>query len=172
MSKVVFDGENKTVQINTGETDINFEIDIYQEWKQWVVAGNTQYAPYIKKIGGNEIVDSTLYLPSAYLIYNGWKIIPQQANHILTITGNVFTQDGSTIYELPIGFQVVVNLKSDEGGLNIIEHNMLKEVWQLMGLDKDFPLSVSKTERRTAGIDQNIEETGNTTNNIVTVTRI
>ena len=35
--KVTFDGENKLIIINPGETDINVKRDIYSSWKEWIL---------------------------------------------------------------------------------------------------------------------------------------
>lgn len=161
MSKVTFDGNNRVIQVTSGVTDINFEIDVYQEWKQWVLNGNMSYHPFVRKIGGEKLIEGELYLPTAYIIYNGWKIRPQESDHILKIRSNVFTVDNSPIYTLPTGYQIVVDVETIEGGLNPYEHNMVKDLWRVMGLDKSSPMTVTKDKRTTTNIDQDFEEGSN-----------
>ena len=54
--KVTFDGPNKLILINSGETDINFQIDVYSNWKEWLIEpthNNAQFEQALAVVGGD-----------------------------------------------------------------------------------------------------------------------
>ena len=94
--KVTFDGVNRLIRINYGETDIDFKIDIYSDWKEWVeLRDNSKFLFAITAIGG-EAVGGGQFVGSTYFLENGWKIKPWEGDHSLTIVGNYYTRDLTT----------------------------------------------------------------------------
>lgn len=113
MAKVAFDGTNRLITINTGITEIDFTEDVYSEWKLWVlVSDNAKYTQAISVIGGDPIGGSR-YLGATFFLENNWKIRPYEGNHTLTITGNVYSRDGSSPLTATIGnYNVLVNMST------------------------------------------------------------
>jgi hypothetical protein len=96
MAKVTFDGSNRLIIINTNETEIDVSIDIYSDWKEWVILDdNSKYTVAISAIGGDPIGGGR-YLGTTYFLENNWKIRPYEGNHVLTVSGNLYTRDGSS----------------------------------------------------------------------------
>jgi hypothetical protein len=179
MAKVTFDGDNKIIQVNNGETELFFYVDVYIEWKNWLLSGNLNYEPAIEKVGGEILIPGQLTMPLAFILLNDWKIRPYEGQHILTIRSNVYSEDGTNPYILPAGHNVVVDIKEgtcdndpcdpcsgagtngsgsgltpgQEDTLNTISDRM-EEVWRLMGLDSTAPVNITKTSRTTTDIDQ------------------
>lgn len=92
-SKVTFDGENKLILIDYGETTIDVEIDVYSAWKEWV--RTSDYAKYpmaLSSIGG-EPLGGGQSVGSTFFLENGWRIRPWEGNHFLTINGNLYTRE-------------------------------------------------------------------------------
>jgi hypothetical protein len=179
MAKVTFDGDNKIIQVNNGETELFFNIDVYVEWKNWLLAGNLNYEPAIEKVGGDILIPGQLVMPIAFTLINDWKIRPYEGQHILTIRSNVYSEDGTNPYILPAGFDIIVDIKEGTcdndpcdpcagsgtngigGGLTPDQDQKLdqisaqmNEVWRLMGLDPTSPVNITKTSRTTTDIDQ------------------
>lgn len=103
MAKVTFDGINRLIIINFGETSIDVAIDIYGDWKEWVLQNdNSKYTVAISAIGGDPIGGGR-FLGSTFFLENGWKIRPYEGNHVLTITGNLYTRDGSSPFVPTLG---------------------------------------------------------------------
>jgi hypothetical protein len=101
---VTFDGANKLIIATTGTTTLDVR-DVYSRWKEWVVlSDNAKYAPaFSNSVGGNPLGGGT-NLGSYYFIQNGWKIKPQEANHTLTVIGNLFPiPDTASIFEPTTG---------------------------------------------------------------------
>lgn len=57
--KVTFDGPNRLILINYGETILNFEDDVYSAWKEWMQLenhiDNMSYAQAMRSVGGDPI---------------------------------------------------------------------------------------------------------------------
>src|SRR3990167_6635735 len=95
MSKVTFDGNNKLIICNSGSTELNVKVDLYSDWKEWILlSDNSKYLIAFSTIGGDNL-GIGLYAGDYYFLENGWKIRPQESSHILNIAGNLFTRDGS-----------------------------------------------------------------------------
>ena len=95
-----FDGPNKLIILNAGTTYVSIR-EMYSSWKEWVVAGNAQFLPAISYIGSDPVPGGTL--GTTYFLENGWKIRPQEANHTLTVVGNLYSRDGSDAFVNTIG---------------------------------------------------------------------
>jgi hypothetical protein len=107
---VTFDGPNKLIRVNTGITSLDVRVDLYSNWKEWMVLGdNSKYLPAFSAIGGDQIAAGQ-FLGSTYFLENGWKIKLWEGDHTLTVVGNLYTRDGSSAFVQPDGdFTVVVN---------------------------------------------------------------
>ena len=82
--------------LNTGVTTLDVKIDLYsdakEDWKDNASLNKFRFP--ITAVGGQSIGGGQTISPY-YIIQYGWKIRPQEANHILTVTGNVITSDDS-----------------------------------------------------------------------------
>ena len=85
--KVTFDGENKLIYINPGETNVFVKDDIYSGWKEWVqVRENAKFLDAIRTTGGDP-VGGGLYSGDIYFMINGWKVVVQDQ---VTVTGIIY----------------------------------------------------------------------------------
>ena len=88
-----FDGPNKLVILQSGTTSFDAK-DLYSRWKEWVLdTDNSKYLQAMEVVGG-EPTSATNFVPSFYFMINGWKIRPQEADHVLTVTGNLANEAG------------------------------------------------------------------------------
>lgn len=93
-----FNGVAKTITLSSGTVTLDL-VDLHSRWKDWVLAGNAKYAPAFSTIGG-ESPKIPLYL----FLSNGWKIVPQSANHVLAVTNGILeTDDDSNPFVNPAG---------------------------------------------------------------------
>lgn len=97
--KVTFDGLNKLIYINEGETEIDVKRDLYSNWKEWVLSNQgfpypSSWPPAFTAVGGDAITP-TVSLGSTYFLENGWRIKPweSEAGYVLTISGNIYTRE-------------------------------------------------------------------------------
>jgi hypothetical protein len=76
--KVTFDGINRKIIINPGETFLRMKEDIYSAWKEWVqVRENSEFYAAFRTTGGDP-VGGGLYTGDVYFLINDWKIVINQ----------------------------------------------------------------------------------------------
>lgn len=113
MSKVTFDGPNKLIIVDNGETELDAQVDLYSDWKEWMLIGdNAKYLPAFRTVGGDPLVDPQEISPY-YFLLNGWQIRPYEGDHMLTVEGNVFVEGGGNPFIPTLGdYTVLVNLQT------------------------------------------------------------
>jgi hypothetical protein len=95
--KVTFDGINKLILINEGETSLDVQTDLYSDWKEWArTENNLKYFEPFSTVGGEPTIEGQR-LDVTYFLINGWKIKPYIGTYDLTLTGNIFDVDGGSI---------------------------------------------------------------------------
>jgi len=133
-AKLTYDTTNKLFILNSGVTALDAKVDLYsdakEDWKDDAALNKFKFP--IIGIGGQSIGGGQTISPYYQLLY-GWKIRPQEANHILTVTGNVITSDGSDpfvnttgSYNVRVKFVVTSNSLTGGGSaLTQEEHDKL-----------------------------------------------
>lgn len=89
---ITFDPANKRIILDTATVEVSF---IYSEWKRWVAIGDNAKHPQALQVVGGDPLGGGLFVSSYFFLTNNWKVRPMEANHTLTITGNLTTIDGS-----------------------------------------------------------------------------
>ena len=84
-----FNGSTKRITLPSGMVTLDL-IDLFSRWKDWVLAGNAECLLAFSTVGG-EITEIPLYL----FMLNGWLIVPQSADHVLTVINGVLVGQGS-----------------------------------------------------------------------------
>jgi hypothetical protein len=97
--KVTFDGPNKLILINDGVTEIDVRIDLYSDWKEWMLGHDgivpARYLEAVTNIGGQDLPGARV-VGSTFFLTNGWRIKPYSGSYRLTVTGNLYTDEGDT----------------------------------------------------------------------------
>jgi hypothetical protein len=91
--KVTFDGDNRLIIINYGETDVDIGIDVYSDWKEWALIYDYSKYPVAMSAIGGEPIGGGQYVGSTYFLENGWRIKPWEGSHNLSVVGNVYTRE-------------------------------------------------------------------------------
>ena len=103
MADVTFDGTARLIIINNGIRRVN-AADIYSWWKEWVrESDNAKFLEAFLTTGGDPI-SGTVNISAYFFLTNGWRIRANEANHTLTVTGNLYVEGG-------IGFPFVPTLE-------------------------------------------------------------
>lgn len=93
MPVVTFDGLNRLIKVDSPTTEIDVQIEIYSDWKEWVVlSDNAKWPKAVTAIGGDPIT-ATTKVGITYFLENGWRIEPYVGNYLLDIDGNLFTRE-------------------------------------------------------------------------------
>jgi hypothetical protein len=113
--KVTFDGINKLIIVNDGETDLDAERDIYSAWKRWLTDQinyglTSKYEQALRTVAGDTITATQVVSPYFFLM-NGWQIRPYEGDHLLTIDGNLFVDGGGNPFTPTVSaHNVTINL--------------------------------------------------------------
>lgn len=105
MAVYTFNGTTKRIQLPTGMVTLDL-IDLHSRWKDWVRNNNAESLLAFSTVGG-EILEIPLYL----FMLNGWLIVPQAADHTLTVTNGILVGQGiQDPFTDPIGsYKVRIN---------------------------------------------------------------
>lgn len=84
--------------------------EIYSRSADWLAVGdNAKYGAVFRQIGGDDL-GGGLSIPPYLFLQGMWRVRPREANHNLTITGNLFVEGGGVPVVQTLGnFQVNVN---------------------------------------------------------------
>ena len=73
--KVTFDGLNKLILVNEGVTELDFRVDVYSAWKEWIQDPNQVNAKWEKAldvIGGDPLPGDRV-LGTTFFLENGCR---------------------------------------------------------------------------------------------------
>lgn len=106
----IIDPLTRRIILSMGTTSFQVQ-DMYSRWKDWVLAEeqHARFPPAFRPVGGEPLAGG-LFVAQYFFLINGWKIRPYEGQHTLTITGNLFTDDGSDPIIPTVGsYNVLVN---------------------------------------------------------------
>ena len=91
---ISFDGAAKVATLSAGTTSLDLA-GLWSRWKDWLLAGNANFALAFDTVGGESIDPSAgTKVPLYLFLLNGWKIRPQEANHTLAVGGGILLVQG------------------------------------------------------------------------------
>ena len=132
---MTFDGANKRIILTSSSTSA---VAIWTEYMLWLSedSNNAKWGLAMSQVGGDDL-GGGIYIPIYVFLKRGWKVRPMEASHQLTITGNLFTEDGSSPlvntlgnynviaqYTVPVQAQAMAT-SGGSGSLTTEEHNKL-----------------------------------------------
>ena len=88
---IQIDGATKRIILDSASVSAS---QIWSAWVDWREA-NPQWTLAFRQAGGDSL-GGGLYIPPYFFLQAGWKVRPMEADHQLSITGNLFTEDGSS----------------------------------------------------------------------------
>jgi hypothetical protein len=111
--KVTFEPTTKTIKFKSGVTSVDFRDDVFSDGKEdWLASADLRkYKFPVRSIGGNEVTGGKVIEPTFFLRY-GWQMEPDDANHTVTVYGNVFHDDGISPVKVQEGYSIVVNMST------------------------------------------------------------
>jgi hypothetical protein len=128
-----FNGTTKRITLAATTVTLDL-IALHSHWKQWVLAGNAASVIAFGAVGG-DIPSIPLYL----FLLNGWRIVPQAADHVLTVTNGILEVDGGgDPFVDPAGsYKIRINREtpgiaigySSTGGTSLTEGAIADAVW-------------------------------------------
>lgn len=107
--KVVFDGPNHLIYINPEITEINVQIDLYSDWKEWALfRDNLKFAAAFRSVGGDPLPGGD-FVGRTFFLINGWRIL---LDHGVNFTGNLFTEEGDSAFIVEEGVDLATSVVS------------------------------------------------------------
>lgn len=98
-----FDGLNKIITLDSGVIDVD-AIDIYSEWKEWVIVGTNSAVEAAFRVSGGDDIDivkgitagSYFFLQTQY----GWRIRPPEEDIRININGNIYPEESGVAIDI------------------------------------------------------------------------
>lgn len=111
MANATFDGPNKLIILNTGVDEVDAQIDIYSDWKEWVIkSDNSKYLQALRTVGGDPI-GAGQAISAYFFLLNGWRVRPYEGDQYLQIEGNLYVDGGGSPVVPTVGsYNVVASL--------------------------------------------------------------
>lgn len=115
--KVTFDASNRLIIVQSGITELDVKADLYsdakEDWKTDAVLNRLRF-PF-RTVGGDPLGGGIT--AGAYFFLqndNGWRLRPQEADHELTLVGNLYPEDSAQAVVVPTlgAFTVLVRLET------------------------------------------------------------
>ena len=109
-AKMTYDTTNRIFLLKNGVVDFDVVVDLYSDAKEdWLTDSLLNKFKFpLLAIGGQAIGGGRVISPYIMLRY-GWKVRPQEANHTLTVAGNLITDDESSPFTPVLGnYQVII----------------------------------------------------------------
>lgn len=145
MAKVIFDWINKLIIVNYWITDLDAEIDLYSDWKEWVIIwDNSKYLPALSALGWEDIWWGK-FNGKTFFVLNWWKIRPQEANHRLIISWNIFWE-GWIDFIIPVLWAFTVTIQFANSNLA-----QWISTWSWLSTEQSISLSNAEDWARKAG---------------------
>ena len=111
MAKVEINGPSKLIIVNDSVTEIDVKVDLYSEWKLWVIeSDNSKYVPAFSAIGGDPLPGGK-FVGTTFFLENGWKIRPFEGDHDLVVSGNLYDRTGGSPFVNTVGdYNVLITM--------------------------------------------------------------
>jgi len=90
-----FDGPNLRIILPSGVTDIDVQVDLYSDWKEWVNIGDNAKYPIAFTTSGGDPLTPGLVAGAYYFLQNqsGWRIRPPEEDITIFFDGNLAPAD-------------------------------------------------------------------------------
>lgn len=104
---IIFDAINRRIVLDTASVTAT---ELYSRSCDWLaLADNAKYGAVFRQIGGDDL-GGGLLIPPYLFLQGSWRVRPMEANHNLTVTGNLFVEGGGVPVVQTLGtYQVNVN---------------------------------------------------------------
>lgn len=133
---IIFDPAAKRIILDSASVTAT---ELYSRSADWLaLSDNAKYGAVFRQVGGDDL-GGGLSIPPYFFLQGAWRVRPMEANHDLTITGNLFVDGGGVPVVRTVGtYQVNVNYTvpvaaqgiSTSGGSAPTVEQISAAVWQ------------------------------------------
>ena len=132
---IAFDPASKRIVLDSASVTAT---ELFSRWEDWaVLSDNAKYGMVFRQVGSDDL-GGGLSIPPYFFLQNGWRVRPMEANHNLTITGNLFVEGGGVpvvptlgTYQVNVNYTVPVQAQgiSTSGSTGPTAAEIAAEVW-------------------------------------------
>lgn len=115
-AKVTFNATTRRIEVTqapdaSGVIRLDVQVDLYSDGKEdWLATPSLQGSRFpIRPIGGDTTPEGQL--GDSYILENGWRIAPYEADHTLVIDGNLFVETEPLVTDTIGSYRVEVRSK-------------------------------------------------------------
>lgn len=159
--QVTFDGVNKLIIVNYGVETIDFDVDVYSSWKRWSQERvNAAYLPAMRSVGGDPLPGNQR-LGATFFLTNGWRMRTWEGDHRLVVVGNVYTEEGDTVFVRtvwPWNIQISLSTSVETYAVEPDLTGLAQEVWAHS--TRDLTGKVTLDDTTAAKIDSMVTKIG------------
>lgn len=97
---IIFDPATKRIILDVANVTAT---EIYSRSCDWLATGDhAKYGAVFRQVGGDDL-GGGLSIPPYFFLQGAWRIRPMEANHTLTLTGNLFVDGGGDAVTATLG---------------------------------------------------------------------
>ena len=156
-----FDGPNKIISCALGTYSFSAG-EVYSRWKDWLVdePNRFRFAPAFAGSIGGESLGGGVFVGGYFFLQNGWMIRPQEQDHQLIVSGNLFPiPDNAALFTSTVGnFQVVVGMRTSSLTQQIVTESQNQPPTAAQVADAVWSEDISGA---TSGAGKNLKDTTN-----------
>lgn len=119
--KVTFSGESREIFVLSGVTELDVQVDLYSDWKEWVrQSDNSKFLQAFRTFGGDPTITGQ-FAPRYYFLTNGWRVVVNN-EEVVSVGTNLYTDEQESPYIVGNGSGV-----SDRNSDAVIVDNGVQE---------------------------------------------
>lgn len=106
---IQFDGQARRITLGAGTVTLSVR-ELWSRYCDWLAeSDNSKYVEAMRQVGGDIVA-----IPVFIFLLNGWRIVPQSADHTLTIDdGVLYVEGGGDPFVDPAGaYKIRLNYQS------------------------------------------------------------
>jgi len=120
---VTFDGDNLLIVLESGVSEIDAQVDLYSDWKEWFKTGTNSRYPVAFDTTGGDPVGPTQNVGRYFFLRNdnGWRIRPPEEDITINIIGGLYGRDDALDLVVPTvgSYTVLVSVSRSALALEI-----------------------------------------------------
>lgn len=140
---IVFDPSVKRIILDSTATSA---VELYSRSCDWLLeSDNAKYGAIFRQVGGDDL-GGGLFIPPYLFLQGAWRVRPMEADHDLTISGNLVVEGGGVPvvrtlgpYQVNVKYTVPVQAQAfATGGSNLSQsdvNNIVAAMWNSMKAD-------------------------------------
>lgn len=102
--KATFDPINKLIILKPGVVAVDVAIDLYSDAKEeWLGDQGLNKYKFPFRVVGGDITEGDQAIAGYFYLRHGWRVRPQEANHLLTVNGILLVDGGGDPFVNTLG---------------------------------------------------------------------